>query len=397
MTKAALALAVAAALTLAMPPARAADPIKPDPIKIGFLATLSSPTSTAGPDMLDSFKLGLKQRGGKLGGRDVTLVVADDEMKPDIGVQRARKMLDEDKVQLITGLVLSNINLAIARSVLPRKVFMLSLNSGPSAIAGAECSPYFFAISYQVDTIAEGAAAYVQSQGVKSMSLMAPNYAAGREMLTGFKRYYKGEIKSETYTPLDQFDFAAELAEIRGAKPDGVFFFYTSGAPAINLVKQYAEAGLKGQIPLYGVAFSLDELTLPGMGEAAIGIKDATFWTADMDNEANKAFVAQFEAEYHRRPSIFAALAWDGVSALDAALGTVKGAIEQQDQFRAALETAKFASVRGKFRFNTNHFPIQDTYLAEIERQPSGAIVNAYCGRIDSDHADSYVGQCKMP
>jgi branched-chain amino acid transport system substrate-binding protein len=367
------------------------------PLKIGFVASLSSPTSTAGPDMLDAFKLGLAGLDGKLGGRPVDLIVADDELKPDVGVQKVRKMLDEDKVQLITGMVLSNIALAEARTVLPRKTFMVSLNAGPSPLAGVECSPYFFAASYQADTSSEGMAIYLQNQGVKTMSIIAPNYAAGRDLLTGFKRYYKGKIATETYTPLDQFDFAAELAEIRAAAPDGVFFFYTSGAPSINFVKQYAEVGLKGKIPLYGVAFSLDELTLPGMGDAALGIENSTFWTADMDNPANRAFVARFEAAYHRRPSIFAALSMDGVMLIDSALKAVDGHIERTDDFRHALEAAKFASVRGKFRFNTNHFPIQDLYLAQIERDKSGALVNAYRQRIAEDHADSYAGQCKMP
>ena len=312
-------------------------------------------------------------------------------------MQKVRKMLDEDKVQLITGMVLSNIALAEARTVLPRKVFMLSLNAGPSPLAGKECSPYWFAASYQSDTIAEGMAIYLQQKGVKTMSLIAPNYAAGRDLLTGFKRYYKGTVKTETYTPLDQFDFAAELAEIRSAAPDGTFFFYTSGAPAISFVKEYAESGLKGKIPLYGVAFSLDEQTLPGMGDAALGVQDSTFWTADMDNPANRDFVAQYQKAYHRTPSIFAALAWDGVHMLDAALHATGGRIEDAGAFRTAMETVKFQSVRGNFRFNTNHFPIQDLHLAQIQKSAQGVLMNSYRERIVADHANSYADQCKMP
>jgi branched-chain amino acid transport system substrate-binding protein len=383
---------LAAALALAARQARAEDPLR-----IGFVASLSSPTSQAGPDMLDSFKLGLKELGNKLGGRTVALTTADDELKPDVGVQKVRKMMDEDKVQLITGMVLSNIALAEARTVLPRKVFMLSLNAGPSPLAGAECSPFFFSAAYQSDTIAEGAAIYLQNKGVKSVSIIAPNYTAGRDLLTGFKRYYKGTLASETYTPLDQFDFAAELAEIRAANPAATFFFYTSGAPSINFVKQYAETGLKGKIPLYGVAFSLDEQTLPGMGDAAIGVHDSTFWTADMHNKANDAFVAHFRDAYHRTPSIFAALSWDGVHLLDAALHATGGKIEDAAAFRKAMETAKIDSVRGNFHFNTNHFPIQDLHLAEVKRDASGALANTYVERIVANHADSYADKCKMP
>ena len=392
MLKAGFSVILSAALVLTSLPASAADAIR-----IGYISTLSSPTSTAGPDMLESFKLGLAEFGGKLAGREVQLIVNDDQMKPDVGVQVARKMLDENKVQLITGIVLSNVMLAVARTVLPRKVVILSLNAGPSPLAGTECNQNFFAASYQSDTVAEGAGIYLQKTGVKSVSLMAPNYVAGRDIMTGFKRYYKGTIATETYTPLDQFDFAAELAEIRAANPAATFYFYTSGAPSTNFVKQYAEAGLKGKIPLYGVAMALDELTLPGMGEAAYGIKDSTFWTADMKIPASQAFVAHFEATYHHRPSIFAALAYDGVRMLEAALRTVHGDIENSEAFRNALMSAKFDSVRGHFKFNTNHFPIQDLHLARVEKDASGKPVNDYDELIERDHQDAYAAQCKMP
>ncbi len=392
MIRVALAAALFAAAALAPIGASAADPLK-----IGFIATMSSPTSRAGPDMLDAFRLGIKDSGGMLGGRTIDLIVGDDQLKPDVGLQVARKMIDSDKVQLLTGFVLTNVTLAIAHAVLPQKIFMLSLNSGSSQLAGAGCSPYFFAASYQTDTLSEAAAIYFQKKGIKTASIIAPNYAAGRDMLNGFKRDFKGKIASETYTPLDQFDFAAEIAEIGSAGPQATFFFYTSGAPSINFVKQYAEAGLKGKIPLVGVAYSLDEQTLPGMGEAAIGVDDATIWTADLDNPANRAFVAHFTAAYHRLPSVFAAQAYDGAVMLDAALKTVDGHIERADAFRAALETAKFASVRGHFRFNTNHFPIQDFQLAEVKRDASGAVVNAYKEPIDKDHTDVYAAHCKMP
>jgi branched-chain amino acid transport system substrate-binding protein len=385
------------ALAVALVAATALAPAAADPLKIGFIATMSSPTSRAGPDMLDAFKLGIKDSGGTLGGRQVDLIVGDDQLKPDVGLQVARQMIDSDKVQLITGLVLTNVTLAIAHAVVPQKIFMLSLNSGSSQLAGAGCSPYFFAASYQADTLSDAVAIYLDKKGVKSASIIAPNYAAGRDMLNGFKRDFKGRLASETYTPLDQFDFAAEIAEIGSAAPAATFFFYTSGAPSINFVKQYAEAGLKQKIPLYGVSYSLDEQTLPGMGDAAIGIEDSSIWTADLDNPANHVFVAHFTAAYHRLPSVFAAQAYDGARLLDAALKAVDGHIERADEFRHAMETAKFPTVRGHFRFNTNHFPIQDFQLAQVKRTKSGAIVNAYKEPIDKDHKDIFAPQCKMP
>ena len=210
-------------------------------------------------------------------------------------------MLDEDKVKIVAGIIPSNVMLAVAHVVLPRHVFLLSLNAGPSQLAGAGCDPDFFSVSYQNDTAAEAMALYLQQHDVKRVFLVAANYAAGRDMTTGFKRYFKGTIAGEIYTPLSQFDFAAEMAEIRAARPDAVFFFEQSGSPAINFVRQYAEAGLKGKIPLYGVTFILDESSLPGMGDAALGIESAAYWSAGLDNPASRDFVAHFRADGLRR------------------------------------------------------------------------------------------------
>ena len=367
-----------------------------DPLKIGFISSFSTPTSTVGPDVYDGFTLALQELNNKLGGRDVDLVKGDDQFKPDVAVQLARKMIDEDKVKLITGIVPSNNMLAVAHTALPRKVFILSTNAGPSQLAGKECSPYYFAASFQNDTTPEAMGLYLTKQGVKNVFLMAANYAAGKDMLAGFKRGFKGHIVDEVYTPLPQFDFAAELAQIRAAKPDAVFFFYNAGAASINFVKQFAESGLKDKIPLYATNFSLDERTLPGMGDAALGIELSTFWSADLDNAANKAFVAHFIETYHRRPTLFAADGYDSARLLDAALKTVGGQIEQADAFRKAMETVKFDSVRGTFAFAANHYPVQNYYLAEVTRDKSGDLYNAFKGPIVEKLLDPYVDECKM-
>ena len=367
-----------------------------DRLKIGLITTLSSPAATAGPEMVDGFKLGIEDSGGALGGRPVDLVIGDDQLKPDVSVQLARKMLDEDKVEIIAGMIPSNVALAVAHVVLPRKVFLLSLNAGPSQLAGAECSPYFFSVSYQNDTAAEAMGKYLQGKGKKRAALIAANYAAGRDMTTGFKRYFKGEIVSETYTPLGQFDFAAELAEIRALKPDAVFYFEQSGSPSINLVRQYAESGLASEAPLYGVTFVLDESSLPGMGSAALGIQSASYWNAALDNPASQAFVAHFRQAYHREPTIFAATAYDGARLIDGAVRKAGGHVERADAFRQALEAAPFDSVRGPLRFNTNHFPIQNFYLAEVGRDPAGNLTNLFKGVIVKDLADSYAAGCAM-
>jgi len=257
--------ALATALLLLPSAVRAADKVK-----IGFITTLSNPSLAAGPDLLDGFKLGIEDSPGM--GERVDLIVNDDQGKPDVGVQVARKLLDEDKVQLISGIVPSNIMLAVAHTVLPRKVFLVSVQAGPSQLAGPECNPYFFAASDETDTASEVLGTYLNRKGIKDLYMIAANYAAGRDLTTGLKRSYAGKVSGETYTPLGQLDYAAELAEIRNVHPEAVFFFQQSGNSSINFVKQYAEAGLKGAVPLYSVSTILDEQTLPGMGDArAVG------------------------------------------------------------------------------------------------------------------------------
>jgi branched-chain amino acid transport system substrate-binding protein len=380
-------------LLLAVSAASAADKVK-----IGFISSFSTATTNPAPDMLDGFKLAIADSGNGLGGREVDLIVGDDQYKPDVGVLVARKMLDEDKVQIVTGIISSNVMLAVAHTVLPRKVFLLSLNSGPSQLAGPECSPYFFGVAFQNDMIGEAMGIQLQKQGVKNAYIISANYSAGRDLLAGFKRMFKGAIAGETYTALDQRDYAAELTNIRAVNPEAVFFFYQAGAPAINFVRQYAEAGLKGRVPLYSVYFSVDdEQTLPGMGDAAVGIQSSSYWSRDLDNPTNRAFVQHFEAAYHRRPSIFAANAYDTGRLIDSALRAVDGHIEQADAFRTALEAARFDSVRGNFAFSRNHFPIENAYLLEVVQDATGAIGNAFRGLIVRDQTDTYVSQCTMP
>ena len=259
------AMALSAALFLVPAQGRAADKVK-----VGFISSLSNPSLAAGPELLDGFKLGIKDAHAE---DRIDLIVNDDQGKPDIGVQLARKMMDEDKVQIITGIVPSNIMLAVAHAVLPRKVFIVSVQAGPSQLAGAECSPYFFAASDETDTASDALGLYLNKSGVKKLYVVAANYAAGRDLTTGLKRSFKGSLVGETYTPLGQLDYAAELAELRSANPDAAFFFEQAGNASINFVKQYAEAGLQGKVPLYGVSTVIDEETLPGMGDAAVGLE----------------------------------------------------------------------------------------------------------------------------
>ena len=366
-----------------------------DPVKIGFLSTFSGPSGQLGQELLDGFNLALEQNGKTIGGRPVEVIQGDDQAKPDVGRQVADKMIERDKVQILTGVNFSNVMLAIAKPVLDSGAFIVSNNAGPSQFAGAQCNPHFFVASFQNDTAPEAMGVLLQKRGVKKMYLLAPNYPAGKDFLAGFKRFYKGEIVGETYTTFGQLDYAAEIAQVRAANPDGVFFFYPGGM-GINFVKQYDQAGMKKSAPLYGPSFSLDQTVLPAIGDASVGAFASAFWAETFDNPQSRKFVADFEAKYNRLPSPNAAAAYDTARIIDAAAKSIGGKIEDKAAFQKALETVKFESLRGNFRFNTNHYPVQDFYLTEIVKDAKGRPVMAMREKIDSDHQDAYVGQCKM-
>jgi branched-chain amino acid transport system substrate-binding protein len=364
-------------------------------LKLGYIATMSGPAASLGVDILDGFKLGMHHSGDKLGGLPVEMIVGDDQLKPGVGVQVATRMIEKDKVDLITGIVFSNVMMAVAKPITDAGLFLISANAGPSPLAGAQCLPNFFAVSWQNDQTHEAMGKYLQDKGVKRLYLMAPNYRAGKDALAGVKRFFKGEIVGEVYTKINQPDYAAELAQMRAAKPDGVFVFYPGGM-GINFVKQYAQAGLKQEIPLYSTAFTIAQMVLPAMGDAALGLLNSSFWSPDLDNPVNAKFVKDFEKTYGRLPSLFAAQGYDAALLIDSAVKAVGGDLSDQDAVRQAIMMADFKSVRGNFRFNRNHFPIQNFYIRQVIKNDAGTLTNQLIGTAFEDHADAYQAQCPM-
>jgi branched-chain amino acid transport system substrate-binding protein len=372
-----------------------ASAIAADKVKVGYIATMSGPGASLGIDILEGFKLGLKHCGDKLGGLPVELVEGDDQLKPEIGVQVANRMMEKDKVDIITGIVFSNVMMAIAKPVNDARVFLVSANAGPSPLAGEGCLQNLFTVSWQNDQTHEAMGKYLQDKGIKRLYLMAPNYQAGKDGLEGVKRYFKGEIVAEVYTEINQPDYAAELAQLRAANPEAVFVFYPGGM-GVNFIKQYAQAGLKDKIPLYTTAFTINQAVLPAMGDAALGILNASFWSPDLDNAANKKFVADFQTAYNRLPSLFAAQGYDAALLIDSAIRAAGGDLSDKDKLRAAFRKPDFSSVRGQFRFNHNHFPIQDFYIREVVKDEKNVLVNRIVDVAFKDHADAYHSKCPM-
>ncbi|MBM3479232.1 MAG: ABC transporter substrate-binding protein [Alphaproteobacteria bacterium] len=383
---------LAAAASATVLPARA----QAGSLRIGLLTTLSGPSAGLGRDTVDGFNLGIRHAGGRLGGLATEVISADDQLKPDVGKATAERMVQRDRVDIMTGVVFSNVMLAISDTVLKdrRGVFYLSSNAGPSELAGRDCHPNFFSVSWQNDNTHEAMGEHMTKAGIKRAYLLAPNYPAGKDALTGFKRFFKGEIVAEVYTQIGQTDYAAELAALRAARPEATYFFYPGGM-GIAFVRQYTAAGLAQQVPVFGPSFSLDQTILPAIGDAALGLYASTFWSEKLENPANAKFVADFEAAHNRIPSPYAAQAYDAAQLIDAALKQA-GGIADKAKFRNALRAANFSSVRGPFRFNANHFPIQNYYLTQIQKDARGRLVNELRGVIFSSHADAYSGQCRM-
>ena len=362
------------------------------PVKIGFLTTLSGPQAELGKAHLEGFQLGLEMRGGKLAGMPVDLEIADDKLNPEVGVEQARKFVDNDKVNFVTGVVFSNVTMAAYKPVVQSNTLFVNGFSGPSQLSGKDCNPYFFGAGVQNDSTYEAMGKYVSEQrNIKSVFMLAPNYQGGRDAITGFKRYYKGEVKGEIYTQLNQPDYSAEIAQVRAAKPDAVFFFYP-GSMGITFVRQYADANLN--IPIYS-GFSVEELTIHAMGAAANGAYSSAVYNDDLDNPANQAFVKSYRAKYDRRPSIYAALGYDVVTVIETAVKAAKGNLSDVQAMRAGLREAKFDLVRGPMHFNTNQFPIQDFYLVQATTE-GGDIRMKTIKPIFTPHTDSYASQCGM-
>jgi branched-chain amino acid transport system substrate-binding protein len=366
------------------------------PVKVGLLSTLSGPGAGLGVDIRDGFQLAVKLSNGKFSGKTVDVIVADDQASPDVGRQTADRLVKRDKVDFMTGIVFSNVMLAVGAPTFQSKTFYISANAGPSQYAGEQCNPYFFSASYQNDNMHEAVGKVVTDKGFKKVALIAPNYPAGKDAIAGFKRFFKGEVASETYTALNQLDYGTELSKLRATKPDAVYIFLPGGM-GINFIKQFVGAGLSKDITLFGPGFSGDEDVIKAVGEPMLGMFNTSQWGHDMDNAANKKFVAEFEKAYGRLPTLYAAQGFDAARLIEAAVRDSKGKLDDKAAVRKALEAAKFDSVRGAFKFNSNHFPIQDYYLRVITKDAKGRVTNRTLSPVFKAHADAYAASCKMP
>ncbi len=383
-------LAGATVLALAAPATAA------DSIKIGFVSTFSGPTAVIGNDMRNSFELALDHLGRKMGGLPVEVIYEDDQQKPDIGKQKTEKLIQSDKVDFIAGYIWSNVLLASLKTAVDSQTFLISANAGPSQLAGELCSPYVFSTSWQNDQTPQAMGVYMNQKGVKSVFLIGPNYAAGKDMLAGVKSTFKGEVKGEEYTVWpSQLDFSAELSKARASGAESIFVFYP-GAAGVQFLNQYVQAGIKAQIPLY-TAFTVDELSLPLQKDNALGVPGAQEWVNDLPNDENKRFVADYRKKYTGlRPTYYGAQSYDAAQLINSAVLAVKGDTSKKDAMKAEMEKANFKSLRGPFKYGKNHIPIQNFYLQDVVKDADGQLSLKTVATIVKDSQDRFADKCPM-
>jgi branched-chain amino acid transport system substrate-binding protein len=374
--------AIASALSMAVAHA--------DTVKVGYVTTLSGSAGIIGKQMQNAVELALEHKGGKLGGMEAEIIYADDQRKPDVAKQLANRLVKSDKVDVVAGVIWSNLLMAIHKPVTRGGTLLISSNAGPSPIAGDQCHENFFSMSWQNDQTPEAMGKYMQDAGVKSVYLMAPNYQAGKDMMAGFKRYYKGAVAAEVYTKLGQNDFQAELSALRAATPEATMIFQPGGM-GINFVKQWKQAGMDDVSKLYQI-FSVDGVSIPALKESALGILGTMSWSPDLDNDINKKFVADYKNKHGGYPSFYAAQAYDTILAIDHAIA--KSGSKDTAKLRAALAAGDIPTTRGMLKMNSNHFPIQNFYLRDTVKDADGVVTTKVISTVFTDHADSYAGRC---
>ena len=387
---AAVTLALAGAIGAALPAASSAQ----ERLKIGFLSTTTGPAAFLGREMVNGAQLAIEQMGGRMGSLPVDLIVEDDQADPKVGVQKTRKLLDSDKVNLLSGLIFGNVTAAVAGIAKQAGVTTVATVGSIPPLMGEGCDPNVFSVAWTIDSNYEALGTHLNQAGVKSIVLMAPNYVAGKLVQAGLARTYKGQVMAEIFTKLDQPDYSVEIADVRAKKPQAVVAFYPGGM-GINFMKQYKASGLMDSIPVFASVFLADESLFPALGDIPLGMITTSNWNPELDNAANKAFVAAYVKKHNARPTSFAAMGYDTMNLIASAMRDAKS-LPSQDALRAALRKANFQSVRGSFRFNNNHFPVQAYYLNQVAKDSSGKLYNKLLGVAQQDVSDVFAAKCPM-
>jgi branched-chain amino acid transport system substrate-binding protein len=384
------AIAAAVAVSFTAAPALAQQ----QKLKIGFISTFSGPQGVMGEFMKEAVEVALDHVGRKVGGLETEVIYGDDQFKPDVGLQVAEEMLKKHQVDFVSGIIWSNVMMAVVPVVTGAGKIMVGTNAGASPLAGSQCNELYFSTSWNNDQTPEAMGKFLQDSGVNDIYVLAPNYQAGKDMVAGLKRYYKGKIVEEVYTKMGQQDYQAEITQLRSKNPKAVFAFYPGGM-GIQFLRQYDQAGLRGKIPLYTV-YTVDEISIPAVKDAAVGIYETRYWSPDLKNPANEKFVNDYKKKYKKLPVFYGAQSYDGIMLIDSAVRAVKGNVKDTKGMVTAMRKADFKSLRGPFQYNVNHHPIQNFYLLKTEKLKNGEIEMRIQKTVFEKHKDSYYQDCKM-
>ncbi len=370
-------------------------------VKIGFVTTLTTPAAVIGRDMVDAAKLAVKHMNGRMAGLDVKLIVEDDGFRPDVGRQKTVKLVKQDDVDFLTGYIWSHVLLASRKPALDAGKFLISANAGPAPLAGKLCHENFFSTSWQNDQVPMAMGEVLNQLGVKSLYIIAPNYTAGKNIVAGVTRTFKGKVLGKDFNKWGkdaQLDFSAELAKAKASGAEALFAFYPGKAGGA-FIKQYDQAGLQKAMKLFTV-FTVDAISLPKFQKAGLkvvlGSRSTHFWSPDLDNPVNRRFVADFRKEYGRYPSFYAAQAYDAINLIRAGVEGAKGDLKNREAIRAAMKRADFGSVRGSFTYGNNHFPIQNFYLREVVADADGNWTSRIVKTVYRNHQDPYAKECPL-
>ena len=371
-----------------------------DTVKIGLITTTTTPSAVIGRDVVDAMNLAIEHVGGTMGGKKIELIIEDDAAKPELGRQKVEKLVRQDNVDFLTGINWSNVLLASRKPIVDSGKIFISANAGPAEMAGKLCAENMFFVRGQNDLGPMGLGELLNQRGVKKIYAIAPNFAAGRDMVAGLERTFKGQIVGRDFTKWGddpQIDFAAELAKAKASGADGVFSFFP-GRTSAAFARQFDQAGLYPAVKLYSV-YTLDQLTLPSLQEAGIkavlGSLMADFYAIDADNPENKRFVADFKAKYNRYPSNYAGAAYDVIPRLKSAVDKVGNATDTA-KLRAALKVVDYKSIFGPFKIGRNNFPIQPIYEQTVAPDAAGTWKLTGNNIVLKDTPDPYIDDCKM-
>ena len=357
-------LMLAAATAVTSPLALAQNTGK---LKIGLMLPATGTYAKLGSAIENGFRLHVAENGGKLGGRELEFVSVDDESDPSKAIDNVNKLVKRDKVDVLVGTVHSGVAMAMAKVAKETGTLYIDPNAGANAVTGAMCAPNTFRTSFSNWQPGYAMGQVVASSGHKKAVTITWKYAAGKESTDGFKESFEkagGKVVNELTVPFPNVEFQALLTEIASIKPDAVYTFFAGGG-AVKFVKDYAAAGLKDSIPLYGAGFLTDG-TLDAQGAAAEGLLTTLHYADGLDNAKDKAFRLAYAKAYKEQPDVYAVQGYDAAQLLGAGLAAVKGDFSRKADISAAISKAKITSPRGPFTLSKSHNPVQDIYLRKV-------------------------------